>query len=786
MNSLDDLFAYVEEGLQCNGSPLSDPSNASQRRSAENPGGVRATSEGDVEGAPKLRSIDSSEAGLPLSDNTSPVDAIPEIGPKEDPTAQSVNFSDQDLNSGIYGGDGCELEMLVATIASGDGEGAMGLPIPSNLALFDPKHENSQVTAPFNNHDNKSFTVSNLWNVIERSPEDSEKTCLQQRHTLDISFEKSEYEPGFNAEADLFSEEMDLDLIGFVDEAFRNADEVSGMDKLPSSRDSLTLKVPALALFQSKNRICSQPKDEVISNTLKKLRLNPAWSMEGLEEEKKMNWLPFKPSRKIHLEETISDGSERLSNLISPPKDVSQSSQLLFKEPGLRILDSSECDEAELEENGDLAKFMSQQISQQVALKIPQKRPAIDQLLAELPKKRSLRCTKGDTYTTEITTGHSRGALGGAFSASNALETFLDLRGTKFKRTTLPPGRPSVDEIEGDPILTQTQEDVATKASHSQQQYSGSPGHSAFTIQVPSTPMQTNVYKQQDFNVPDPLPLSWRRSIMVETSMLKTHRSLLASLEQRGGDKLDIIYREMDFGPRHLRTKLELPDVILNPASCLIFTNLQAISQKSLPGQKPTSSDNKVRRKVQALAQEYDFVFIVATIPRILGGNFPQSHLDVMSTFTGYCASFKWTSVTPTWVVPEKPPPNTEEEIHAWTWSLISQQAFPTSKEPTLIELIHDETSLEHFLRKVGMNPMASQVVLGMLHKDPCAHNDPADESWGLSRLVCMSADERVRRFEKFIGKRSVERMNAVLESEWNQEKCLKKGQQSRVSTSVV
>lgn len=762
INILDDLLEHVDDEIQRNDTMLSEPSNASHWRSDRNLGTVCATSEGDVEETLRLRCIDPFDAGQTLADSKSPADVLLSASPKQDQTTQSPNLPDQDLNSANYGVDVFKLKVPVIDLASTDDEGALGPFASSAGAPIEAQHGDTQVTAPFVNHDD-DFRLSNIGNVIEPHPGDLVEVLAQQRHNLNTPFEKLPYKSGFHSEADLFAEEVDTDLINFVDAAAHQADEVSAKEKGPISKDSLTVKVPKLAPFQFTHCLRSQSRDQIIPNAFHELSLNVSWSMKGLEDEKKMNWVPFKSSKKINLEETISDDSERFLNLISPPKDVVRSAQLLFKEPGLRILDSSEGYEEELEENGDLANL----ISQQVEPKIPQKRPAIDQLLARLPVKRSPQCTK-DIDETEFTTRRPKGPLDSAFSASNALETFLDLRGSKFKRMTLPPAPRSADEIENDPIQTQTQEDKVGKASRDQRQSSDSLVYPGSMIQVPATPVQDRIHKQQVFKVSNPAQLSWRRSIVVETSMLKTHRSLTASLEHRGGGNLDIIYREMNSGHKHLGPNSEPPDVILNPASCLILTNLQAISQKSLPGQNVTSSDNKVRRKVQALAKEYDLVFIVATVPRVLGGNFTQSHMDVISTFTGYCASFKWASVTPVWVVPENLPAKTDEAINAWTWSLISQHAFPTSKQPNPVTLIHDETSWEHFLRKAGMNPMASQVVLGMLHKDPSAQEDHADKPWGLSRLVRMSAEERDRRFERVIGKRAVERMNAVLDGEWN------------------
>ncbi|KAK5049009.1 hypothetical protein LTR84_005431 [Exophiala bonariae] len=531
----------------------------------------------------------------------------------------------------------------------------------------------------------------------------------------------------------------------------------------------LRIKLPKLAPYDIVSRV---PGAETVSRTLQKLDKHVSLTMRGLESEKDMNWTPFKSEiMNVTLEESITDDQERHLRLISPPSDIVQSCQLLFKEPGLRILDEDEDTEDELEEDEHLADLVSTSLDPRV----PQKRPMIDDLLADLPLSERWSSTKKGPCVNEIGTESFGVPFSHGFSASSALETFLDLRGGQFKRVkpSIPPA--TALEIQDDPIQTQTQEPVAMKSGQNSEQTHYSPTSMLPVIQVPATPVNTISEKTKITFLPELKSLSWKRFIMAKTSMLKTHRNLITFLECQGGSELEVIYRELNSASDLSDTSLEHPDVILNPKSCLIYTNSQALNQKSLPGQDSQSSATMVRNRILALAQEYDRVFVIVT-GSIPAGVISQIHIDTMTAFTGFCASIKLANVTPVWAIPTNSHAKAEDAVHAWTWTLISQHGFPTSQrdqntpgEQISTPLIHDETSWEHFLRKSGMNPMAAQVVLGMLPRASCTGDARGEESWGLSRLVRMSAQQRMDMFETVVGKWAIARINSVLDGEWCQ-----------------
>lgn len=749
-NILDDLLEHVEHEMQCGGDILSESNNFSlgpQNRISNTTCPAPGT---EVKGDPQRRCINPLEVGHSLTEHQSKNKMMLETSHEEIQVAQDVTTPSKSNSLDRRRLDSLRLEVPIMPFTVDFEESSRSF-LCSNGTQLEVQDENAHITAPIVCEISSSFSKSR----ISTAPEEYVEELRQQQRNLQSPLDESLHEPDVISEPDLFDEELDPDLMSFVDAAVHVVDEASKRGNISMSKTCLKVKVPKLAPVKSMDSFSLPSKDDMIVKSLQELNLGVAWSTKGLEREKTMNWVPFKPHlTKLNLEETIEEDGGKYLKLISPPADIVQSSQLLFKEPGLRFLDTDEYSEDELEENQNLANL----ISKPVEPKIPQKRPMIDDLLANLPLKRASQSTENEASETEISTGQLKAPYSGGFSACNALETFLDLRGKKFKRMASPSKRLSAVEIADDPIQTQTQDNRVAKLS---------------TIQVPATPVKNSTHELREPRVPELKPLSWRRSIMAETTMLKTHQSLFAFLERRGSGKLDIIYREMSSDHRNSSTRTGNPEIILNPTTCLIFTNLQALTQKNLPGQNSAPSANSVRIRVQMLAQEYDNVFIIATIPRMVGG-FPQSHMGTISAFTGYCASFKLATVTAVWASVTNNPIKTDEAIHAWTWSLISQRGFPTNQgdlgnrvEPGHVTLIHEETSWEHFLRKAGMNPMAAQVVLGMLHKNNTAQAEYAEETWGLSRFVCMPADERISMFEAVVGKRAIERINAVLDSEW-------------------
>lgn len=595
----------------------------------------------------------------------------------------------------------------------------------------------------------------------------SPQQCIKSKSIIDTTTSKAGLASGSHPlEAD-----MDMDLVNSFDANPQEVGETPhvSVSEAPLGSD-LKMRLPNLAPYDFMFSINGVSRAEMASKALQELERNVSWCTYGINSESDMNWTPFESNQvNSRLQESIIDDHGYHLKLISPPTGVVQSSQLLFKEPGLRTLDQDEYTEDELDADEQLADLVTGLSKSHV----PQKRPMIDELLADLPLREQWSLTKIDSREAEPSSKSLKVPFNRAFSASNALEAFLDLRGGRFKRVKSPTQQFTANEIPNDPIQTQSQDSTSFNNCQSSDRGCHPVTNTIPVVQVPATPVQTSSWNKKRFVLPELKPLSWKKSIMVKTALLKTHRSLFAFLERQGGIQLEVIYREMNSANNISVTNVEHPEVILNPNSCLIYTNIQALSQKNLPGQESTFSANTVRRRVQALTQDYDHVFVIVTVSTTLDG-FLQSHIDTMSSFTGYCTTFKLASVNPIWAISTNDSIKTEDAVRAWTWSLIYHHGFPTSqgarnthREQMPAALIHDETSWEYFLRRAGMNPMAAQVMLGMLPKTTSSGEEHIEETWGLSRLVRMSRHQRTDMFEAIVGSRTIQRLNSVLDDEW-------------------
>lgn len=444
-----------------------------------------------------------------------------------------------------------------------------------------------------------------------------------------------------------------------------------------------------------------------------------------------------------------------------PPQGITRSEQMLWKQPGLRILDESDGSDNELEEDASLAALICKPATPKIPLKRFSQEGCSD---VSSPTKKLLR-TRQDERAGRLGTKCHSSTLPNRFSASSALETFLDLRGSKFKEIKRPL-QESMNEIQDDPIeATRLEEDFGDGPAAA-----STPGglgefsdqEDSARILVPSTPILPS------------RPLEWRRTVVVDMAMLQTCRPVLNYLERQGSNQLTMIYRELSsIQARGGKQRFAGPDMILNPRDGLVFTNLQTLHQKGLPGQGGHASQGMVHSRIMHLLQDYDHVFVLVTIT-CAQGRVLQTLAETITQFTGLCSSLSSGhsgNVTPVWVLSQRSLQDDDPALNSMTWQLIARHAFPTSLPrrgstigPEAATLIHDETLWELFLKKAGMNAMAAQVVLSMLHRSKFSTED-GDQSWGLRRLVQMKAEERLDRFSGVLGRRITERMNTTLDS---------------------
>ncbi|KAJ9602738.1 hypothetical protein H2200_012932 [Cladophialophora chaetospira] len=573
-------------------------------------------------------------------------------------------------------------------------------------------------------------------------------------------------------EDDEFGDASDVDIseeiMRLTDTAGREVDVMLDKETVGVPEDCVKHSVPKLDKVSVRPPWRTQ-REDLLARIFDAISLIST-SDADLQKEKNLNWQAI-PNTLMRL--GVIDRIEEdtmFHKWLQRPSGVTTSEQLISKKPGLRLLNMEDESDIELVEDIDLLVDMQEPITSAV----PAKRceDFLDTSF-KVPAKKLCVPRADDTQVMGLSEDNSAAARG-SFSTSDALETFLDLRGGKFKKTPLPQPQ-SANELADDPIQpTQSEagDELSLCAVPGRHPLHARTNSTATTVLVPSTQDQHACDLGKE-DVLQSMELEWSRTVIVETSILQWHRQLINFLESRGNGRLNIVYREMQkIG--HDTYASATPDVILNPRTALIFTNMQALNQKSLPGQG-TAGHSLVQSRVLKLASEFDRLYVLVSTPK-LSGTMLQARVDTITAFTGFCANLSSDStitVKPVWAISEPDPQAINEALNLWTWSLVSQHAFPEIEPAQSVQqvletvaLINDETLWERLLRRMGLNPMAAQIVLGCL-KELDLHRGNFDQNSGLRRLVQIHPEERREMFADTLGSRVIQRLNDVIDRNW-------------------
>ena len=566
-------------------------------------------------------------------------------------------------------------------------------------------------------------------------------------------------------------DEFDEELFRLADSAKTNLD--TELDEAKADLPETCLKIPVPQLEKVAIRAPWETRDtETLRRQLDELFLI-ATSPSDVQEEMQMNWQAI-PSRlmKVSIDDSIEDDGQS-RKWVGIPQVVTKSEQMLFKRPGLRLLDAGDDSDDEIEEDLELA----QDFSKPVVPTVPTKRVG-HELLGLDPafdlKVNKPRAMNDDDMHDILGTKHSLEKPLPAASTSNALESFLDLRGGKFKRVQVVPQH-AADELEDDPIqATQSEKTVEgntpqTAGSRLLRELCES---TTAAVQVPATPGQ-EISKDE---MPTLKRLAWPRTVVIETAILQRHRSLINFLENTGGDQVKIVYRELARVGRNKSTRAS-PDMILSPTTALLFTSIQALNQKTLPTQS-VAGRSMVQSRVLQVAQDYDRIFIVITTTTTPAGSWTRAQTDMMTAFAGFAASLSSNddlTVVPVWVTSKPDPQLTDSAINGCVWDMICRYGYPDTnpaasqtQDIDTVVIIDSETLWEQFLRTLGLNPMAAQIVVGALRRyEPGEGSHSPSQDWGLRRFVQMHGEERRDMFGAILGSRTVERVNRMIDERW-------------------
>ena len=471
--------------------------------------------------------------------------------------------------------------------------------------------------------------------------------------------------------------------------------------------------------------------------------------------ERAMNWVPF-PAKlaAVATQEEITE-NESLAGFISQP-DKLDYSMLTWKLDGLRILDPTESDDESIEEGHfpDTTDFDSLMRCRKMHLKEENEDIAstreIDGKDTERPEKES------------IPSAQDRGQLtfGEPFSAFTAIGDFMSLRNrhSKSSKTDSPYFLSGSLQKEEDVILPETTSGIALapKATHQAPD---------LLVPLPALTMPT---------VPRPFVIS--STLLANLKVSRQIRQLYPAAE----------LIERDFGlhsaPKPFNPKGAIggrsdidnsitseADIILSPGTGLIWTTLQKIKQRSLPGQVARSS---VKDRILQTAPRYENLFVLVSQGSIENEEgkmdaksaawIDAKDCEAIAELTGFCSCIEGVQ---TFFIS-----GGETESLTWTVSLMAKYGVSDPE----VKLLQEETLWEVFLRRVGMNAFAAQAVLAELKGPPelplneWSQLNESSEDVGLVAFVKMSQYERIKRFEHlFGGTRLLRRISSVIDKSW-------------------
>ena len=188
----------------------------------------------------------------------------------------------------------------------------------------------------------------------------------------------------------------------------------------------------------------------------------------------------------------------------------------------------------------------------------------------------------------------------------------------------------------------------------------------------------------------------------------------------------------------------------ISPGTGLMFTNLQKLKQKPLPGQ---SSHFGIRQQISLVAPRYERLIVFVSGGTAGTGDEPHiQHLD--ESDTSALTDLVGFATTLDCEVEVIYTAGGNTELARWTAAMIAQHAHGHSG------FLTEETTWERFLRRAGMNTYSAQVLLEQLKPTVMApysdsshtQSSPQCCAFGLGAFVAMSAEERVYRFTDVLG----------------------------------
>ena len=526
------------------------------------------------------------------------------------------------------------------------------------------------------------------------------------------------------------------------------------------SRPVLPWKTPG---YHHNAQDVENTSQKLISDIKTKYLSSHFWPISG-KAQQSLQWVPFPTMLGTAAINECITGDTSVLDLVAQPQCM-DSDTLTWKPDGLRILDENESDNEDIEyghftETADMDSLIrKRKFEFQIGDSVNDD--------AAVRKYRSSSHVAVDFISLKAVTNvdhgratdkpHSREStlLGGQFSAFEALNDFMAVRKGEVKRprmleSTYDPMEPEKrgeNNIQKEPACT-----TPEIASHK------IPGSVSNLVPKLSAPPRAFVVSATFISH---LKLLRRVQQLYPTAeLIERDFSLHLNPSQPFTRNKEPVTSHLD------TTMADEADIIISPGIGLIYTTLQQIKQRSLPGLMARSP---VRDRIRRTAPRYERLLVLvsgqSTIDQRAGveelpkGAMNAHDCEAIIGLIGFCGGLH--EKTQMIFVG-----GGEEELAQWIVNLMVKYSVTSSE----VKLLQDETSWEVFLRRAGMNAFGAQVVLADLKAPELSQADTVgvNGGYGLTSFVKMSLDERLKRFEhKIGGTRLLCRVSSKLDARW-------------------
>jgi hypothetical protein len=522
---------------------------------------------------------------------------------------------------------------------------------------------------------------------------------------------------------------------------------------------------------------------------IKREDLKTATSWYGLsipERELKWGFLNTRVST-LNLEEKLH-GELEATNVIAEVTtgDIATSSAQVWKREGLRFLDEDE-EEEELDleqyhERRDMEALVRKrrlEMEEEVVEKHPRRTPPKQTTRPYVPPSMEMQDShhfeerqateKQSSKAWPKTLDHtfqklqapkqtSGGMMFGGFSATTALDKFMQTRG---KPSDSVKGGGRVSDLKNDTeIRTHTIPVRSTGFSSIQP-----PTHQTRQVQAVNRPLPILPTVPNDLA---PCSFVISSTFLQQRGILKLIESMYPNAE--------MVYR--DYTLPHSAAKEA--EIILSPSTGLIFSTLQQIKQKALPGQ-PAKSLIKERMLKLQLRYERLVVLVSEGLSREmeeLGSSRPDDPRDTeaMNVFEDFASKLDGE------VLVRYVRGGEQALARSTVFEMVNYGLPYGSADIGDIKPVALETTWEVFLRRVGLNPFAAQAIMAWLRKSLDVPLAPSSSStshfpiyhaktvsaFGLTRFLLMGEEERIRSFQALMGgTRVLTRAGSLMDQAW-------------------